>query len=99
MNTPEDRKRQDLLRERFVRHLAQVTNDPPQCPICHTREWTIEPIFLQPLYTVDDAVGSDSMPRPTGGAMPVVPIVCKRCHFIYSFAWAPIRKATEPGNV
>jgi hypothetical protein len=86
------RTRQDRLREVMVRHLIAHAKTPPVCPICSSSEWTVEPVVMEQMVTVDE----HGRQYPTGKAMPVIPLVCKVCFFIYQFAWAPI--AQQSGN-
>jgi predicted Zn-ribbon and HTH transcriptional regulator len=82
------------LRNLMVGHLFRNCKDgkPPPCPICGTSEWTVEALTLDALY-LEQAGGM----YPLGSSMPVVPIVCKKCGFIYEFAFGRVHKGAPGG--
>jgi hypothetical protein len=78
----------DLFRE----HLRGTCTPPFQCPMCGSKEWSVDGpmILLQYSTQMETAVINQ-------GGMPVVVMTCKKCCNVRQFAWLPILKGEANG--
>lgn len=77
--------------EMFMAHLERTTGKRavPDCPICHSSSWGLEgPNQMSMFDRENESKGLRT-------SFPVVILLCKRCSYIYSFAWTPIEKDAQ----
>lgn len=86
-----------------IAHLARKGLSPLVCPVCSATEWHVYRIIFPTLHDdggpKPDAVipGSRNfIPRAEG--LPMVPLKCRTCAFVYQFAYLPMVEPEEGGS-
>ncbi len=77
----------------FVAHI-QKFHKSLTCPFCGTvDQWSVEPIGVVPDY--GPGTLEDQMYAPRSGRL-YIALGCRKCFFVYHFAWLPIMREAEP---
>ena len=79
--------------QKIIAHLGRKGIQPLRCIVCSTIKWKVLRVIFPSTYDdVSDPASPDSYAlRRRGDGLPMVPLVCENCGFVYQFDYRLVR--------